>query len=83
MTTIIVEEVAKYKQNGVLHLEVLIDGTRRLERDISASKVDTLQKLALWLVTQVESHPDTKVHQVRRQATIEYHVDDGPVIDNI
>lgn len=84
MTQIIVEEIAKYKVGGTLHLEAMISG-HRLSRDITASKVDTVQKLAHWIVTQVESSASVPEVQARRQATIDYHVDSslGIVIDNV
>jgi hypothetical protein len=81
MTQITVEEISKSKLGNVLHLEVLVNG-RRLVRDITASKVDTVQKLALWLVSQPL---DISEVQPRRQAVIDYHIDPGlgPVIDNL
>lgn len=82
MTQITVNVLKAVRQGSIIHLEVQM-GDYKLVSDVTASKIDTPEKLALWLLSQ-PTPPDTVEIALRKRLVIDFHQDNGArVLDGV
>lgn len=74
MAQLIIEVLQAKRERDVIHLELMAGG-RRIIRDVTASKVDTPEKLALWVLRQAAAR-GTLEEGLRRRLVVDYHLEE-------